>query len=269
MIKFFRKIRQHLLSEGNTGKYLKYAVGEIVLVVIGILIALSINKWNDNQKKLKQEKTHLQNIQNDLKAQIKTLDNYIEFQNLIIEDSKNIIQHYENNGGFNKMERIYPMLNDLIVRTTFINKNISLSEIINSSEINILRNEVLIRKLLEFNQSVLTFMNTTQNNNTNLIDLLIVPTLAKNSDYATFGYTNKMNNFLEKNGGRENITYLKNKNLKNGLNQTFNDPKLSLELMNKVVMRYEIASLQKIGNENLKEQAEDILITIQKELDRK
>ena len=43
MIKFFRKIRRKLLSEGKTGKYLKYAIGEIVLVVIGILIALGIN----------------------------------------------------------------------------------------------------------------------------------------------------------------------------------------------------------------------------------
>lgn len=46
MIKIFRKIRLQLLSDGNTGKYLKYAIGEIVLVVIGILIALSINNWN-------------------------------------------------------------------------------------------------------------------------------------------------------------------------------------------------------------------------------
>jgi|TARA_R110000737_G_C14509985_1_gene473452 hypothetical protein len=46
MIKFFRKIRQNLVSKGNTGKYLKYAIGEIILVVIGILIALSINNWN-------------------------------------------------------------------------------------------------------------------------------------------------------------------------------------------------------------------------------
>ncbi len=50
MIKFFRKIRQNLLSEGKTGKYLKYAIGEIVLVVIGILIALQINNWNENNK---------------------------------------------------------------------------------------------------------------------------------------------------------------------------------------------------------------------------
>ena len=50
MIKFFRHIRQRLISEGKTGKYLKYAIGEIVLVVIGILIALQINNWNENRK---------------------------------------------------------------------------------------------------------------------------------------------------------------------------------------------------------------------------
>lgn len=46
MIKFFQKIRQNSLMENKTGKYLKYAIGEIVLVVIGILIALQINNWN-------------------------------------------------------------------------------------------------------------------------------------------------------------------------------------------------------------------------------
>ena len=50
MIKFFRKIRQNLLSVGKSGKYFKYAVGEIVLVVIGILIALQVNNWNEKRK---------------------------------------------------------------------------------------------------------------------------------------------------------------------------------------------------------------------------
>ena len=57
MIKFFRKIRQNLLMENKTGKYFKYAIGEIILVVIGILIALSINNWNENRKsQINQEK---------------------------------------------------------------------------------------------------------------------------------------------------------------------------------------------------------------------
>ena len=50
MIKFFRKIRQNLLMENKTGKYFKYAIGEIILVVIGILIALQINNWNEQRK---------------------------------------------------------------------------------------------------------------------------------------------------------------------------------------------------------------------------
>jgi len=50
MIKFFRNIRQNLLMQNKTSKYFKYAIGEIILVVIGILIALSINNWNENQK---------------------------------------------------------------------------------------------------------------------------------------------------------------------------------------------------------------------------
>lgn len=50
MIKFFRKIRQNLLMENKTGKYLKYAFGEIILVMIGILLALQVNNWNEDRK---------------------------------------------------------------------------------------------------------------------------------------------------------------------------------------------------------------------------
>ena len=50
MIKFFRKIRQNQVMENKTSKYFKYAIGEIILVVIGILIALSINNWNEQRK---------------------------------------------------------------------------------------------------------------------------------------------------------------------------------------------------------------------------
>ena len=66
MISFFRKIRKNLLNEGKTTRYFKYAVGEIVLVVIGILIALQINNWNEARKATIQEITLLKNIQQDI-----------------------------------------------------------------------------------------------------------------------------------------------------------------------------------------------------------
>ncbi len=66
MIKLFRKFRQKLLFEKHFSKYLLYAIGEIVLVVIGILIALQINNWNENRKKLKLKASYKISLMNDL-----------------------------------------------------------------------------------------------------------------------------------------------------------------------------------------------------------
>tara|TARA_B100000768_G_scaffold102680_2_gene95562 strand:+ start:1088 stop:2101 length:1014 start_codon:yes stop_codon:yes gene_type:complete len=78
MIKFFRKIRQNLLMENKTGKYFKYAIGEIVLVVIGILIALQINNSNELRKEKGEEVIILSDIREDFEASrlnfIETID---------------------------------------------------------------------------------------------------------------------------------------------------------------------------------------------------
>lgn len=105
MIKFFRRIRQRLLSENKFSKYLLYAVGEIVLVVIGILIALNINNWNERRNNVKEELVILNNLKEDLKADIqgynKSIDwlksrqanvdsvvRFLENPNLTIDDAK-------------------------------------------------------------------------------------------------------------------------------------------------------------------------------------
>jgi len=74
MIKFFRRIRQSLLSENKISKYFLYAIGEIILVVIGILFALQINNWNETRKAKINEKLNLTQLFEDFnsnKTQIK------------------------------------------------------------------------------------------------------------------------------------------------------------------------------------------------------
>lgn len=66
MIKFFRQIRYNLMEQNKTSRYFKYAIGEIILVVIGILIALQINNWNEIQKTNKWEKRFLKDLRNEL-----------------------------------------------------------------------------------------------------------------------------------------------------------------------------------------------------------
>ena len=78
MIKFFKNIRQKLIKEGKTANYLKYAIGEIVLVVIGILIALQVNNWNENRKYSEEKIEFLTGIRNELELDSKKADTLIK-----------------------------------------------------------------------------------------------------------------------------------------------------------------------------------------------
>ena len=78
MIKFFRNIRQNLLNEGKTSRYFKYAVGEIVLVVIGILIALQINNWNLDQQNKKLEQTTLKSLLSEFQDNRTSISDYLD-----------------------------------------------------------------------------------------------------------------------------------------------------------------------------------------------
>ena len=91
MIKFFRKIRQRLLTENNFSKYLLYAVGEIFLVVIGILIALQINNWNVNKQETKELYGYLKNIKSNLQSDLISIEEINLFRNSSIAYSKNYL----------------------------------------------------------------------------------------------------------------------------------------------------------------------------------
>ena len=90
MIKFFRKIRYDLMEKNRTGKYLKYAIGEIILVVIGILIALQINNANEYRKSTIQENLYLERLLSENKDDINTFKNNITDLEKGIETIENL-----------------------------------------------------------------------------------------------------------------------------------------------------------------------------------
>lgn len=88
MIKFFRKIRQKTLTENKFGKYVTYAIGEIILVVIGILIALQLNNLNDLRKTNIQKNLLIESLITDLKMDTTMLGQSLKI--LKLDSAKNL-----------------------------------------------------------------------------------------------------------------------------------------------------------------------------------
>jgi hypothetical protein len=92
MTNFFRKFRERFLSENKISKYLLYAVGEIVLVVIGILIALQLNNWNETQKERQWEKQFLTDLRNELKSDLLQIQAVYKKQSAMGNACKQVIE---------------------------------------------------------------------------------------------------------------------------------------------------------------------------------
>ena len=97
MIKFFRKIRQKLVTENKFSKYLLYAIGEIILVVIGILIALSINNWNEDRKINLLELSLLIELQGNLRNDILDMKENIGIHENGLKSAHIILQSFNEN----------------------------------------------------------------------------------------------------------------------------------------------------------------------------
>ncbi len=158
MINFFRKIRLNLLVENNTGKYFKYAIGEIALVVIGILIALGINNWNSNRiqrqreslllselnKEFKSNKIQLDSVLTKHKYSMKSVEylmSRLPIKNLKIENLDSLSYHIYHLGTFYTFNPSGGVINSLM----------------NSSTINIITNNELRKFIIGWNDVLLDY----------------------------------------------------------------------------------------------------------------
>lgn len=181
MIKFFRKIRQQMLTENKFSKYLIYAIGEIILLVIGILIALSINNWNQKLQKEEQEivyyckiKEDLQTDKNNILRGIKSLDARILSSKQLLTnlykkiDDKAIILE-----GFLPAVRSY----------NFIPSKSAIVDITSSGKLENLNNPKLKTAILQHYSDLEYAINILQLNKTNFNELSF-----KYENFSDFGY---------------------------------------------------------------------------------
>jgi hypothetical protein len=153
MIKFFRKIRQNLLMENKTSKYFKYAIGEIVLVVIGILIALQINNWNEFRKERSKEQKILVELHSQFEDNLVQLEDKIHQRKLIIRSSKRVLELIDTKTMV-PMDTLTLILSPLILSPTFDPID---NEIMTAENLQLIRNDSLRHYLTTFSSGIVDF----------------------------------------------------------------------------------------------------------------
>ncbi len=151
MIKFFRHIRKSLLKEGRTSKYFKYAIGEIVLVVIGILIALQINNWNENRISKNLESQYYLRLLEDVREDKVILQATINYSNEVVSHAKKAIAVFENSPEANP-DPVENLIN-MYQASQLQDPNSAEStyrELIASGQINLIQNDSLKTSLIRY-----------------------------------------------------------------------------------------------------------------------
>lgn len=147
MIKFFRLIRKDLMEAGKKAKYFKYAIGEIVLVVIGILIALQVNNWNENRKSIIKKEKLLNALKIEFISNLTQLDKVLYYDNLVLEGTKRLMRIDPENLIEITSDSMPNWLQNASFRWTFNPINGALKTGISSGEIHLIQNDSLVNLL--------------------------------------------------------------------------------------------------------------------------
>ena len=156
MIKFFSKIRYDLMEKNKTGRYFKYAIGEIVLVVIGILIALQINNWNEDRKSANLEEAILIDLKQDLIVTEKLMENNLNQNKLNLNNLESIIYNIDNEISYSKqMDTLFSSLNSWSspypIMTAY--------EIFKNTGVETITDKLIKEKTITLYESTFTFLN--------------------------------------------------------------------------------------------------------------
>jgi hypothetical protein len=147
MIKLIRNIRKKLIAQGKTTNYIKYALGEIVLVVIGILIALQVNNWNENRISFTKKEKLLNALKIEFKSNLTQLDKVLYFDKIVLEGTKRLMDIDLENSIEITSDSMPNWLQNASFRWTFNPINGALRSGISSGEIHLIKSDSLVNLL--------------------------------------------------------------------------------------------------------------------------
>ena len=157
MIKFFRRIRQKLLSNQPNGKagnkfsrYFLYAVGEIFLVVIGILLALQFNNWNIERENKTKERWYLINIVEDIEYQKGDLKELKQNYEWCLKTATSILEDYQHLQDFSAIDSLNYKLNSLLLVDNFPNTDNTYQELVSSGQQALIDNKDLSIDIIDY-----------------------------------------------------------------------------------------------------------------------
>ena len=150
MITLLRKIRKRLIVKGSFSSYLLYAIGEILLVVIGILIALQINTWNQDRINRSEEQRILNSISDELKLSKFLLDRGSKVQESKLAAAKNLLQASSNANALANESQLEEDFSNLIKRWLTGTPTSIYDALIGSGDLSLISSEQLRKQLMQY-----------------------------------------------------------------------------------------------------------------------
>jgi hypothetical protein len=178
MIKFFRKIRQKMLTENKFSKYLIYAIGEILLVVIGILIALSINNWNQERIQKLEEQSIVKNIHTEYLQNKAIIKRRIEENELCEAALRQLMNNIGKDEDYLKKQNVDSLLFYAFDPPIFRPSENTISGLIQSGRLELLQNQELVNLIYNWGRTMKALTDRTTRFTTKL-DNEIFPYLSK------------------------------------------------------------------------------------------
>ncbi|MEM9679367.1 MAG: DUF6090 family protein, partial [Bacteroidota bacterium] len=153
----FKKIRIDAMLKSKISKYLLYALGEIILVVIGILIALQINTWNENTKNRKKERSFLTSIHKEFVANQAQLDTVMYYHRRALHSTGTLIEMFPLDLKNDNLDTISKHLYNSLYTHTYNPSEGSVQSIVNTSSLDLIQDEELRNLIMSWKGVLVDF----------------------------------------------------------------------------------------------------------------